>query len=116
MDMDNVDIFEMEDIQYLVVLVTASSEEEGLKIASALVDAEMVACVNMIEKVRSIFKWRGKVEDEKETLLIIKTRTERMAEVVAKVKEVHSYDVPEVIALPVVEGNQSYLRWIDEVT
>jgi len=110
------EISEGEMVRYVVVLVTASNEEEGLAISRALVEEELVACVNMVEKVRSIYKWRGKIEDDAETLLIIKTGADNLPEVITRVKELHSYDVPEVIALPIVEGNKAYLKWIDEVT
>ncbi len=106
----------IEEVRYLVVFITTEDQDEGAKIAKALVEEEVVACVNMIKEVSSVFKWKGKVEEEAECLLVVKTRTERFHELVRRVKELHSYDVPEVIALPIVEGNTPYLQWIDEVT
>lgn len=116
MDIDPIDMPYGEEITYVVVFVTTSSEEEGSKIAGALVEEETAACVNMIKGVRSIFKWKGKIEEETEVLMIIKTRVERLPELIARVKALHSYDVPEIIALPIVDGNPSYLQWIEEVT
>jgi len=110
------DVMDMEELSYIVVFITAPGEDEGRKIAGALVEEGIVACVNMIKGVSSIFRWKGKVEEEEECLLIIKTRAERLPEVIAKTRELHSYDVPEVIALPIVEGHEPYLKWIDEVT
>jgi periplasmic divalent cation tolerance protein len=107
---------EGEDIHYVVIFVTAVDAEQGMAIARALVEEQVVACVNMVDRVRSVFRWKGKVEEEAESLLIIKTRSERIAEVISRVRSLHSYDVPEIIALPIIDGNPSYLQWIDEVT
>lgn len=100
----------------MVVLVTCSSEEEAVIISKALVEDRLAACVNLISPVRSIYRWEGKIWDEKEWLLVIKTRKERFEEVEAKVKSLHSYSVPEIIALPILEGSASYLNWIIENT
>jgi len=105
-----------EDIGYVVIFVTTPNHDDALRIARALVEEERVACVNVIDKITSIFRWKGKVEEETECLLIIKTRVERVPDVIDRVKSLHSYDVPEIIALPIVDGNPSYLSWIDEVT
>jgi periplasmic divalent cation tolerance protein len=116
MVMGEMDFFEGDELKYVVVFVTAANAEQGMEIARALVAEEVVACVNVVERVRSVFRWKGKVEEENEALLVIKTRTERVPEVLARVKALHSYDVPEIIALPIIDGNPSYLQWIDEVT
>lgn len=104
----------MSDVR--VVLVTVSSEEEGLKVARSLVERRLAACVNVVPGVRSIYRWKGAVQDERELLLVAKTREELLPRVVAAVKELHSYTVPEVIALPVLSGNESYLAWVKEET
>ena len=114
--MGEMDFFEGDELKYVVVFVTAVSVEQGMSIARALVEEEVVACVNVVKGVRSVFRWKGKVEEEDEVLLVLKTRTARLPEVIARVKELHSYDVPEIIALPIIDGNPSYLQWIDEVT
>ena len=100
----------------LVVFVTSGSEEEGLKIAHALVEERLAACVNLVSPIRSIYRWEGKVWDEKEWLLIIKTQTARFEDVEKKVKSLHSYSVPEIIALPITKGYSSYLNWLEEMT
>ena len=100
----------------IVVLVTCGSEEEATKIANSLVEERLAACVNIISPVRSIYRWEGKTWDEKEWMLIIKTQKRRFEELEKKVKSLHSYSVPEIIALPVVEGFASYLKWLEENT
>src|SRR4030066_2402397 len=100
----------------IVVLVTCGSEEEALKIAHALVEDHLAACVNLVSPIRSIYRWEGKIWDEKEWLLIIKTQKKRFQELEKKVKSLHSYSVPEIISLPIGEGSSSYLKWIRENT
>jgi periplasmic divalent cation tolerance protein len=98
----------------ILVLVTCGSEEEALKIAHSLVEERLAPCVNFISPVRSIYRWEGKIWDEKEWILIIKTQKERFGELERKVKSLHSYSVPEIIGLPIVEGASSYLEWLEE--
>ena len=100
----------------IVVLVTAPKEEEAAGIARALVEAKLAACVNIINNVRSIYSWQGNVEDDSELLMIIKTRKSLFDELSAKVRELHSYDVPEIIALPITAGSEEYLKWLNEST
>lgn len=95
-----------------VVLVTAP-EKEGPKIAEALVKLKLAACVNLIP-VRSIYKWKGKIEDEEEILLIIKTVDRKVERLKMKIKEIHSYEVPECIVLSIVDGLPDYLNWINK--
>ncbi len=100
----------------LVVLVTCGSEEETLKIAHALIEERLAACVNLVSPIRSIYRWEGKVWDEKEWLLVIKTQTERFEDLEKRVKSLHSYSVPEIIALPIIKGSSSYLNWLKVMT
>jgi periplasmic divalent cation tolerance protein len=100
----------------MVVLVTCGSEEEGLKIAQALVEERLAACVNLLSPVRSIYRWEGKIWDEREWLLIIKTQKERFQNIEKRVKSLHSYSTPEIIGLPIVEGSSSYLQWLGEMS
>lgn len=100
----------------IVVLVACGTEDEAVEIAHALVEERLAACVNIISPVRSIYRWEGKVWDEKEWLLIMKTQQKRFEDLEKKVKSLHSYSVPEVIALPIVEGSTSYLKWLEEMT
>jgi periplasmic divalent cation tolerance protein len=102
--------------KFIVVLVTCGSEEEAMKIANALVEEHLAACVNLVSLIRSIYRWEGKIWDEKEWLLVIKTQKQRFGEVEKKVKSLHSYSVPEIISLPIVEGSSSYLNWLEEMT
>ncbi len=99
---------------YVVVFVTSSSKEEAEKIAKELVQRRLVACANIVDNIHSIFYWEGKVDEAKEALLIIKTRLDKLNEVIECVKSLHSYQVPEIIALPIIYGYGPYLKWIDE--
>jgi periplasmic divalent cation tolerance protein len=85
-------------------------------IAKALVEEQLAACVNILSPMRSVYRWEGKVTDDREWLLLIKTRAERFAAVEIRVKALHSYQVPEVIALPIMAGTEAYLRWLREET
>jgi periplasmic divalent cation tolerance protein len=100
----------------IVAFVTCGSEEEALKIANALVEAHLAACVNLIAPIRSIYRWEGKIWDEKEWLLIIKTQKQRFEALEKRVRSLHSYSVPEIISLPITEGSSAYLNWIKENT
>ena len=100
----------------IVVLVTAGSETEATNIARALVEQELVACVNVLPGVRSIFQWKGNVTEEREFLLVAKTVSQVFEQVATTVKSLHSYDVPEVIALPIRHGLPEYLSWVRDVT
>ncbi len=100
----------------IVVLVTCGSEEEALKIANALVEDRLAACVNLVAPIRSIYRWEGKIWDEEEWLLIVKTQKHRFETVEKKVKSLHSYSVPEIIGVPITEGSWAYLNWIKENT
>ena len=100
----------------IIVLITASDEVEAARIAKTLVEAKLAGCVNIIKNIRSIYSWQGKVEDENEVLMIVKTREPLFDSLMRKVKELHSYTVPEIIALPIIEGYKDYLKWLKEVT
>jgi len=103
-------------MENIVVFITASGEEEAAKISHALVEARLAGCVNIVKGMRSIYRWQGKIEDEGEVLMIAKTRRELFDPLLKRVKELHSYSVPEVIAFPVVEGSGDYLNWLKEAT
>jgi periplasmic divalent cation tolerance protein len=99
----------------IVVLVTCGTEKEARRIARALVERRLAACVNLFSvPVHSIYRWKGKVESAKEFLLTIKTLRKRFRAVAAEVERLHSYDVPEIIALPIGAGSAEYLDWILE--
>ena len=101
---------------HVVIFVTAANKKEADKIASALIKNKLAACVNIIENVNSLFWWQGKAARAKEALLIVKTRKALMHKLIKKVKSLHSYEVPEIIALPIVCGNKEYLKWLNEST
>ena len=98
----------------VVVFITTDTDREAQKIAEILLDRKKAACVNIVPNLDSRFWWKGKIDSAQESLLIVKTKASLLDEVVNLVKENHSYEVPEVIALPIVGGNPDYLRWIDE--
>jgi periplasmic divalent cation tolerance protein len=100
----------------VVVLITFSNENEAAEIAGEIVNAGLAGCANIIRNVRSIYRWQGKVQDENEVLMVLKTQTGLFSALEAKVKELHSYAVPEIIALPVVEGSEKYLDWLRQET
>ncbi|HWX94941.1 MAG TPA: divalent-cation tolerance protein CutA [Terriglobales bacterium] len=97
-----------------VVLTTTPSEEEARQIARALVGERLAACVNIIPKVESIYRWQDKVEEAEEYLLLIKTTESAFALLQEKLKELHSYELPECVALAMTAGSPSYLKWIDD--
>jgi periplasmic divalent cation tolerance protein len=101
---------------YVVAFITTASYEEARKIADALVAQRKAACVNIVPRVNSTFRWKGKIENAEESLLVVKTRARLFPEVVRVVKSIHSYKVPEIVALPIVEGNPDYLAWLKEET
>jgi periplasmic divalent cation tolerance protein len=98
----------------IVILITAASDDEAAKIARALVDERLAACANILPGVRSLFFWEGKTQDEREVLMVVKTRYSLLDSIVRRVKALHSYTVPEIIALPVLGGSQDYLNWVRE--
>lgn len=100
-------------IQYGVVLVTAPSQAEAEEIAQSLVESKLAACVSLLP-IKSIYTWQGELYKEEEWQLLIKTDLAKFETLVAKVKELHSYEVPEIIALPLLAGYPGYLAWISE--
>jgi len=99
---------------FIVVFVTVGSREEGQRLARVLVDERLAACVSRIGGVRSIYRWQGQVEENDEELLVIKTRQRLFDNLRKKVQELHSYTEPEIIALPILDGSVSYLKWLEE--
>lgn len=100
----------------VVVFITAKDKSEGKKIADKLIHEELAACVNLLEGVTSIFWWEGKIDRASEVLLIIKTQKRLLKKLEKTVKSMHSYTVPEIIALPIIAGNPDYLNWIKAST
>ena len=101
-------------MNYYLFLVTVPNIEEGQKIAKILVETKLAACVNIIQNIVSIFRWKGKIEEDNENLLIIKTTEENSDNIIQKVKEIHSYSEPECMGLKIEKGSETYLDWIKE--
>ena len=100
----------------IIVFITASKEDEAVTIAKALVEEKLAGCVNIIRNLRSIYRWKGNIEDDKEVLMIAKTKKKLFKALEKKVKELHSYSVPEIIAMPITEGSKDYLKWLNNAT
>ncbi len=100
----------------IVIFITASNREEADKIANSLVLKKLVACVNIVNEIKSVFMWKGKIERADEVLLIAKSVRKNFRNIVKEVKRLHSYECPEIIALPIVAGNKDYLEWVREET
>jgi periplasmic divalent cation tolerance protein len=102
-------------MQYYSIYITTKDEEEARKIGRKLVEEKLAACVN-IHPMKSIYRWGGGIEEEEETALLVKTKAELADEVIERVKELHSYEVPCIVSLPIEKGNPAYLEWIKEST
>ena len=103
----------MKKTDRIIVLITVGSEAEAHKIAELLVKGKKAACVNILPRVDSLFWWEGKLDSASESLLLVKTKASLFPEIVELVKRTHSYEVPEIIALPIIAGNEDYLKWLD---
>jgi len=103
----------MPDSEHVIVLITTGSVEEANKIAQALVERMLAACVNIVPSITSVYRWQGEVQRDDETLLIVKSRRDVFEHLASCIKELHSYETPEIIALPIAAGDVDYLRWLD---
>ncbi len=99
---------------YLQVLTTAGSEEEAERISAALVERRLAACVQVVGPISSRFRWQGEVETAQEWLCLAKTEASRYDELEAAIRELHSYEVPEIVATPIVAGSEGYLKWVSD--
>ena len=99
-------------MSYLIVFVMAGSREEAVKIVRVLLEERLIACANIVDSVSSFFWWMGKIEEEKEVLVVMKTSESLFKKLSERVVGLHSYDVPEILAVPVVDGSPSYLDWL----
>ncbi len=102
----------MVNISFYIFLVTVPDIEEGKKIAKNLVEKKLVACVNIIQKVFSVYWWKGKIEEDNENLLIIKTTEEKSDSIIQEISKTHSYDNPECVGFKIEKGSEKYLNWI----
>ena len=98
----------------IVILSTCANEEEAERLARALLDAHLAACVSIVPKVRSFYRWKRKVEDSAECLLLIKSARPLLARLCAALEKTHSYEVPEIVAMQIVDGSTNYLNWLQE--
>jgi periplasmic divalent cation tolerance protein len=103
----------MKETGYVVVLITTGTKKEAHSIAQLLLNERKAVCVNILSQVDSLFWWKGKLDSAQESLLVVKTRASLLPEIVTLVKRAHSYEVPEIIALPIIGGNEDYLTWLD---
>jgi len=106
----------MEPTRFFFVYVTCSTEEEAAKLGATLVKERLAACVNILGPIRSIYEWKGELRDEREVAMIAKTAQPLVEELTARVREMHSYDCPCVVALPIAAGNPAFLDWIGAQT
>jgi periplasmic divalent cation tolerance protein len=97
---------------YIIIFVTAKDKEEAEKISQLLLKERLIACANIVNPVTSFFHWAGKDESAEECLIVMKSRQDLFGQVAQHVKRLHSYEVPEVLALPIVEGSKAYLDWM----
>lgn len=102
--------------EFVVVLVTTANAEEGTRLGRTLVEEQLAACANVVGPIRSVYRWQGAVEEADEHLVLLKARGADVAALEARVRALHSYDVPEVIALPVTAGSAPYLAWLADAT
>jgi periplasmic divalent cation tolerance protein len=100
----------------VMLYITASNKQEALKIGSALVKERIAACANVVGSIRSIYWWKGKIEKGAEAVLIAKTKQSLVKKAIAFIRNMHSYDCPCVVALPIVDGNPAFLKWISQET
>ena len=102
-------------MSHILVMITAPNDKEATMISQTLLDEKLIACANRFP-VNSIYRWQGKVEDDSEVMLLCKSLEKNLDEIIARVKELHSYEVPEIIAIPIIGGSEDYLAWVDENT
>lgn len=101
---------------FVIVFITAASEQEAASIGRALVEEGLAACANIIPHIRSIYRWKGEIWDEREALIMLKSRGDLFESIRNRVKELHSYEVPEITSITLERGDTAYLQWIEAVT
>lgn len=102
----------MQEFADIVLFITTANTDEAQRIAKVLLNERKAACVNIVPEISSLFWWQDKLDSAQESLLIIKTKASVLNEIVRLVRKIHSYDIPEIIALPIIGGNQDYLEWM----
>ena len=99
-----------------IVYSTTGSQEDAARIARIIVEERLAACANIVPSVRSVYRWQGKIEDDSKALMVCKTASDRVDALISRIKELHDYDVPDIVAYPIDKGHPPYLDWIDENT
>jgi periplasmic divalent cation tolerance protein len=103
----------MLDLEPIVVLITAGTREEAARLADMLVGSHLAACVQLLPQIESVYRWEGRIERQEETLLLAKTTADKFAELDHAVRAIHSYNTPEIVALPITNGSEAYLKWLE---
>jgi len=98
----------------IIVFITVANKKEGQKIAGGLIKKRLAACVNLVDKIDSLFWWQGKVDRAKEVLLVVKSKQAAFKKIISTVKKLHSYEVPEIVAIPIICGEKKYLEWLND--
>ena len=98
---------------YRLVVTTAGNIDEAERIARRLVEKRLAACVNIVPKIRSVYRWQGRVEVDREALLLVKTTAKRIEKIKKRIRKLHSYEVPEILVFEIADGDDAYLRWLD---
>lgn len=98
---------------YALVYITTSGEDESKKVGKILVEEKLAACVNIVTSIESIYLWKGGIEEDKESLLIAKTKVSNIDKIIKRVKEIHSYETPAILAIPIIDGSKDYLDYLD---
>ncbi len=101
--------------EYIIVFLTTKDKAEAEKISQTLLNEKLIACANIISPVTSFFHWKGTIDRAEEALVVMKSRRDLFSELASRLRGLHSYEVPEVLALPIVEGSEAYLGWLGEV-
>ena len=106
----------MTETEYVIVMTTLPADADGVAFARVLIDARLAACVNLLPVMDSVYRWEGKVDQERERQLVIKTSRLSLAALWERVRDLHPYEIPEFIVLPIVDGNDAYLQWVGQST
>ncbi|MCZ3365490.1 divalent-cation tolerance protein CutA [Methanobacterium veterum] len=98
---------------YALVYITTSGEKESKKIGRTIVEERLAGCINIISTIESLYWWKGKIEEDTESILIVKTKVNNIENIIKRVKEIHSYENPAILAIPIIEGSKEYLDYLD---